>query len=110
KHFETMFGPNWSEQTEPVEVDAISEVLGHALDYIYSGSIPELESQEVLLGLLELSDCWDLSELFKSVENQLIPTISLLTYEELQRIGERYHADTLIKACEQFQEDNAHAL
>ncbi|TCD64785.1 hypothetical protein EIP91_003622 [Steccherinum ochraceum] len=110
KHFETMFGPNWSEQTEPVEVDAISEVLGHALDYIYSGSIPELESQEVLLGLLELSDCWDLSELFKSVENQLIPTISLLTYEELQRIGERYHAATLIKACEQFQEDNAHAL
>ena len=51
-------------------------------EYLYVGEIQELESQEVLMGLLELADRWDLPELFKCVEHQLIPTISLGTWED----------------------------
>ncbi|KAH8096577.1 hypothetical protein BXZ70DRAFT_991302 [Cristinia sonorae] len=110
RHFEAMFGKDWSEHGGRVSTGETAVVLQYALDYIYVGSIEELDSQEDLLGLLELSDRWDLPELFGCVENQLIATISLGTYEELQEVGEKYAATTLVEACNQFQEDNAHAL
>ncbi|KAK7696314.1 hypothetical protein QCA50_000968 [Cerrena zonata] len=113
-HFEILFTGPWSETRGDVKVvpvpDVCRDILKCILDYIYTGTLQDLQDQDDLKELLELSDLWDMRELFSIIENQLISTITLDTCEQVLEIGTLYHAKDLVKACESFKEDNAHIL
>lgn len=51
-------------------------------DYIYTGTLQNIQDQDELKELLELSDAWEMKELFSIIENELITTITLDTCRE----------------------------
>lgn len=102
-HFEILFTGPWAEARGDVKIipvpdvssDILKPILGklkHYIvninntegcsDYIYTGTLQDSQDQDDLKELLELSDAWEMRELFSIIENQLISTITLNTCEE----------------------------
>ncbi|KAI0784872.1 hypothetical protein C8Q75DRAFT_894291 [Abortiporus biennis] len=110
QYFEALFCGGYLEtsQTKPVDVDVSGDVLAHVLEYIYLGKIQDIDDQDDLLEMLEVSDLWALPDLFLRVENQLILTITIGTYQELMEKADLYGAKELLAACKKFVDDNAH--
>ncbi|KAL4245751.1 hypothetical protein ABKN59_001667 [Abortiporus biennis] len=114
EYFKGLFCGEFRESSQlhwqPIHVDVSGDVLAQILDHIYLGKIQDVDDQDDLLEMLEVSDMWMLKDLFKWVENRLILTITIGTYKEVVRQAQKYHADALLAACQQFVSDNAEIL
>ncbi|KAH8096582.1 hypothetical protein BXZ70DRAFT_323958 [Cristinia sonorae] len=116
-YFKSQFSGRWAiEGTLPLDVTGI--VLGYILDFIYTRKVPcqtddkqdLFAHREELLEILQVAHRWPLPVLFKVVENQLIDTISLGTFEELEEVATSYGADVLLNACVEYRSQNASVL
>ncbi|KAG6816343.1 hypothetical protein H0H87_006848 [Tephrocybe sp. NHM501043] len=92
---------------EDYSVDCVS----CALDYVYTGTISDADSKDllVMLELLQLSDFWQMHSLQLDVQRLIIERrlINLVTCQQIEHDAEIHHADILVDACREYREKNS---
>ncbi|KAH7922298.1 hypothetical protein BV22DRAFT_1094899 [Leucogyrophana mollusca] len=114
EHFRALFCGSFRENQTAgvdkpihVDVDTSSSCLQLCLEYVYQGGIPELESSDDLVALLDLSHYWGIHDLNMEVQRQLVNShIHLYTYTQLRIIGEPVQATALVEACNLYEAQN----
>jgi hypothetical protein len=103
EHFQDLFLGHWGESNvmvdRPITVpecppDCLRSILGEYHDplrnsirltliseYLYTGVIPIIEEQAILLHVLHLAHRWEIPSLVEAMQIQLIKHISLDTYD-----------------------------
>ncbi|TCD64790.1 hypothetical protein EIP91_003627 [Steccherinum ochraceum] len=119
-YFRSKFSGRWKVgDTVPLN-DVSGANLDRVLDFVYVRKVPFIEAdkqelllhQEELLKLLSISHYWSIRKLFQLIENLLIDTISIGTYESLGDAAATYGDDAkaLTDACAEWRARNAHVL
>ncbi|PVF98749.1 hypothetical protein CPB86DRAFT_784385 [Serendipita vermifera] len=85
------------------------ECLQHCINFIYNGSLSLDTDRDVdtLLEVLALADYWQITELHRKIQVELIDHISLAKYKKIKRWAEKYRAKDLGTACDAFVDTNS---
>uniref|UniRef100_A0A0N5BTM0 BTB domain-containing protein n=1 Tax=Strongyloides papillosus TaxID=174720 RepID=A0A0N5BTM0_STREA len=80
-------------------VDAELPTLQMMIDYIYTGTIPELLNDDQIVDLLQLADKYDIQPLNHLCQDRLIFHLTELNVCELLQVSEACEAQSLMDAC-----------
>uniref|UniRef100_A0A0K0EZI5 Speckle-type POZ protein (inferred by orthology to a human protein) n=1 Tax=Strongyloides venezuelensis TaxID=75913 RepID=A0A0K0EZI5_STRVS len=80
-------------------VDENLQTLETMIDYIYSGTIPELLNDDEIIDLLQLADKYDIQPLYHLCQDRLIFHLTEMNVCEMLQVSEAYKAQSLMDAC-----------
>ncbi|KAF8063582.1 hypothetical protein FPV67DRAFT_1630231 [Lyophyllum atratum] len=91
-----------------------SRCVAFALDFAYTGTLPDIEADDaencldLLMDITKLSDYWHMVRLHDEIQRLIIRMrlIDAETCIEIQNIAEEYQAELLVHACQEYQEKN----
>ncbi|OCH87991.1 hypothetical protein OBBRIDRAFT_117037 [Obba rivulosa] len=113
EYFEHLFCGDFKESKnalDPIPLEEDSACVRGALDHVYTGSVPESDDEEELLGVLRLAHYWELRYLHFEMQKRLVSKIDPGNYREMRVQAERYQAEILAHACEDFEKKNKRLL
>ncbi|KAJ8455241.1 hypothetical protein ONZ45_g19001 [Pleurotus djamor] len=113
-YFESLFNSGFREASDPtqaINLEYHHTTVAFVLDYIYDSKLPDSSGldYEEMLDILHLTHYWELHDMNLLLQREMIKQqkIQPYTYMEIREEAEKYDAQLLIKACEEYSAANA---